>query len=294
LHNNDSIQCIVSGDAACLTPDSVVTQPLIITVTPIVTPTVSISPADTFVCTGSNPVFTAQAVNEGATPTYQWQINGVAIGGVGPTYTAIQPVNGSSITVTLISNAACASPDTVTSSPALLSVDSPSILIAGDTALSAGATVSITATASTTAANPIYQWQDSTTSRSWQNFSASGQTISYSPGGTGDRLRCILTDAAGCSATSNTITFSLNSSTSGAAYYPNPAYSILNIENTEPNDPIVALTITDAFGNQCLALYNLNGQDPVKAEVAQLVKGIYFVTLMRTSGKSGHFSFVKL
>ena len=112
-------------DAACLTPDSVVTQPIIITVIPIVTPTVSISPANTFVCTGSNPVFTAQPVNEGATPTYQWQINGIAIGGTGSTYTAIQPVNGSSITVTLISNAACASPDTVTSSPALLSVDSP-------------------------------------------------------------------------------------------------------------------------------------------------------------------------
>jgi hypothetical protein len=118
--------------------------------------------------------------------------------------------------------------------------------------------------------------------------------ITYSPTTSGDRLRCIITDASGCSAISNTITFSLSGNTSGAAYYPNPAYSVLNIVNTDPGDPLVALSVTDAFGNQCLALYNLNGQDPVRVDVASLVNGIYFVTMIRASGKPSHFSFVKL
>jgi photosystem II stability/assembly factor-like uncharacterized protein len=294
LNNNDAVQCKISSDAPCLTPDSAISNPIVMTVNPVVSPAVSISPADTVVCAGSDPVFTARPLNGGPAPTYQWWSNGAAVGGNQPTYTVTQPVNGSAITVTLTSNASCLLTDTVTSGPVLLSVNSPSVHIAGDTALSAGATASFSATANNAGANPTYQWQDSSAIHSWQNTGVSEAMITYNPTTSGDRLRCIITDASGCSAISNTITFNLSGGASGTAYYPNPAYSVLNIVNTDPGDPLVALSVTDVFGNQCLALYGLNGQDLVRVDVASLVKGIYFVTMIRASGKPSHFSFIRL
>jgi photosystem II stability/assembly factor-like uncharacterized protein len=293
LNNQDTVQCITTTNRACLTSDTVISAPVVMTVNPIVSPAVSVTPADTLVCVGSNPIFTARPLNGGNAPTYQWWVNGVPVTGDQPTYTITKPTNGTTITVSLTSNASCLSTDTVTSSPVVLSVNTPTVLIAGDTALPAGASTSFTATANSAGTNPTYVWQDSTTTHSWQNLSATGSTITYAPVAA-DWLRCILTDATGCSATSNTLTFDLTGGTSGTNFYPNPAYSTLNIANTEPNDPLTVLTVTDVLGNRCLTLNNLNGQDPIVVNVAHLVNGIYFVTLLRTSGKTSHFSFEKL
>ena len=79
-----------------------------------VVPSVSISatPGIT-VCSASLDTFTANPVNGGSSPVYQWYVNGVATG-TGATYSYL-PVNGDVVSVLLTSNSSCAFPDTASS-----------------------------------------------------------------------------------------------------------------------------------------------------------------------------------
>ncbi len=69
---------------------------------------------------------------------------------------------------------------------------------------------------------------------------------------------------------------------------------VLNVVNAEPSDPLVALTVTDALGNQCLTMTDFSSQNPIRVDVAPLSNGFYFVRTISTSGKISHFSFIKL
>jgi hypothetical protein len=87
-----------------------------ITVNQTQAPSVSISSPTTSVCSSTNVTFTAAPVNGGTTPTYQWRLNGAIISGAtGATYSRNSWVSGNSITVTMTSNYACASPTAATS-----------------------------------------------------------------------------------------------------------------------------------------------------------------------------------
>ena len=99
-----------------------------ITVTPNVVPTISVTASDNNVCSGTSITYTANITNGGTSPGYQWQINGVPVGGAtGSTY-AYQPANGDVITCVLTSNAACANPVTVTSTPGVTMTVIPTVV----------------------------------------------------------------------------------------------------------------------------------------------------------------------
>ena len=66
----------------------------------------------TLVCVGSTVLFTALPTAGGTAPTYNWYVNSTSVGS-GSTYSYI-PVAGDSVSVTLVSNASCVSPDTAT------------------------------------------------------------------------------------------------------------------------------------------------------------------------------------
>lgn len=91
-----------------------------VTITPNVTPSVSITSSSTEICTstqtGSTPViFTANPVEGGTNPSFQWKNGTTNVGTNSPTYTANSLANGAQISVVMTSNAACASPVTATS-----------------------------------------------------------------------------------------------------------------------------------------------------------------------------------
>lgn len=295
LHNNDVVQCIVTGNMVCAAADSAISDPIVITVNPATAPTVTIASSDTAICAGVNVTFTAAAENGGSLPVYQWRKNGVDVGQNDPTYTAVGLANGDAITVLLTSNATCITPDTVSSNPIVMTVNAPAIVISGDTAVAPGGQTVVSATISGAGSNPGYQWQDSTAAHTWQNINgANDASISYVPAAGGDGLRCILTGATDCMATSNILLFMVSSGISPTRYYPNPVTSTLYIENDDPNDPVSSISVADMMGNHCITLTNISGQALISIDAATLAKGIYMVTLLNSSGKSNHFSFVKL
>lgn len=79
-----------------------------VNVTAYVVPGVSIS-ADpgSSVCSGTNVTFTATPVNGGASPTYQWKLNGGNVGSGGNTYSSSSFSNNDAVTCEMTSNALC-------------------------------------------------------------------------------------------------------------------------------------------------------------------------------------------
>ncbi|MEZ0005426.1 hypothetical protein ABH942_000777 [Flavobacterium sp. 28YEA47A] len=91
------------------------------------TPTVTIAASETTICQGTSVTFTATPVNGGTTPSYQWKVNGNNVGTNSPTYTTTTLANGNSVTCVMVSNAACASPTSVTSNAITMNVTAPTV-----------------------------------------------------------------------------------------------------------------------------------------------------------------------
>ena len=116
IANNDAITCVLTSNANCATPDSILSNTITMTVTGSVVPAVTINASPSLtVCTNSSVTFTATPLNGGGSPQYQWFSNGSSAGTNSSTFTIATPVSGQVIYCVLTSNASCASPATATS-----------------------------------------------------------------------------------------------------------------------------------------------------------------------------------
>ena len=153
---------MISG-LSCAVP-SPATDSVTVTVTSSAIPSVNIlvSPNDT-VCAGSNLLFTTQQLNQGTAPSYQWQVNGGNVGVNSPSLSSSSLSSGDVVTVTMNSNAVCASPLTAVSAPVTVTIFpfvTPSIsmsAIPSDT-ICTGATVFFQAFPLNGGISPAYQW----------------------------------------------------------------------------------------------------------------------------------------
>ena len=214
--DNDQVICVMASNASCATGSPAISNPLIMDVNPILAVGVSISanPAGT-VCSGTTVTFTANAIDAGANPTYQWKINGINVGGNSPTYTNGALSTGDIVSCTLTATAPCA-----TGSPASSNVISmnivPSVAVSVSIAASpseticSGTSVTFTASPSNEGTTPTYQWLINGV------YAGSGLTLTTSALANGDNVKCILTSSeicpSGSPATSNIINMVVNPS----------------------------------------------------------------------------------
>jgi Secretion system C-terminal sorting domain len=178
----------------------------------VVVPTVSlaISTPDT-ICAGTSSTFTATGTNGGSSPVFLWKVNGTVEGTDSNAY-AYVPSDGQVVSISYISSAACAIPDTVTAS-ITMSVypnGTPTISITsapGDTlCVGTGVTLSSATTFGGTA--PTFTWVKNTMAVD------SGATYSFIPAD-GDAVYCVMTSNYRCrlsnTAYSLPITYSVQS-----------------------------------------------------------------------------------
>jgi len=110
--NGDAVVCVLTSDALCATGSPAASNPVIMTVDPLLPAGVTITASVNPVC-GRIPVtFTASPVNGGTNPSYQWKVNGIDAGTNSPIFTYL-PMTNDQITCILTSNLAC-----VTQNPA--------------------------------------------------------------------------------------------------------------------------------------------------------------------------------
>lgn len=182
-------------------------------------------------CAGTNVTFTATPINGGTTPVYQWKKNGSNVGTNSVTYSDNGLANGDVITVDMTSNAACATPVTVTSGPITMTI-TPTVLPAVSIAANPGATicagtnVTFTATPTNEGTTPIYQWKKNGT-----NVGTNSTTYSDNALANGDVITVDLTSNANCASpvtvTSSSITMVVNANvTPSVSIAANPGATV--------------------------------------------------------------------
>jgi hypothetical protein len=213
LNNTDKVTVIMTSSATCPLPATATSNQIGMTVNDLVVPSVGISSTATSICPGTSITFTASPINGGSAPTYQWQVNGVNAGTNSATFTTSALNNGDAITVTMTSNAACASPASVTSAPITITVNpapQPAVSVsASATTICAGTSVAFTATPANGGTTPIYQWKVNGT-----NAGTNTSTFTTSGLNNNDVVTVVMTSNAACAspatATSTPITITVN------------------------------------------------------------------------------------
>jgi hypothetical protein len=128
LRNGDSVTLRLTGSGGCVSPSATTSNPIIVTVAPMYSPTVKIAILGP-VSTGQPISVRATAINGGAAPGFQWQDS--TTGGswnniIDPSATTatlsyLPPSAGASVRCILTSSLECVDERTVTSAPLDLS-----------------------------------------------------------------------------------------------------------------------------------------------------------------------------
>jgi hypothetical protein len=211
--NGNVITCSLTSNAVCPTGNPAISNPIAMTVNPLLPVSVSISASATNVCAGTSVTFTAVPVNGGTTPAYQWLLNGTNISGATNAAYTYVPANGNVLTCSLTSNAVCPTGNPATSNAITMTVNpllpvSVSIT-ASATTVCAGTSVTFTAVPVNGGTLPSYQWK-----LNGANINgATNSVYSYAPAN-GNIISCSLTSNAICAtgnpALSNTIAITVN------------------------------------------------------------------------------------
>jgi hypothetical protein len=192
------------GGTTAMTGSAVITE------TPSVAASVTIAADANNVCAGTSVTFTASPVGGGATPTYQWYKNTLAVA-TGSTYSYVA-LNGDVVYVVMTSNAPCATGSPATSNSVTMAVTAQLATSVTITASANPVTTGTTVTFTPTPVNggtPTYQWHVN------GSQAATGSPYAYVPVN-GDQVYVIMTTSLSCvtsaTATSNTITVTVNAS----------------------------------------------------------------------------------
>jgi RHS repeat-associated protein len=183
-----------------------------------VTPSVSITTSANNICPAASVTFTASPTNGGASPVYNWYVDGNAVSGAfSSTWTTNSLTNGQQVLCRLGSSAACVTTNNVASNAITMSVFSlppMSVTVAPSNTGCTGAQVSYIATAVDTPASVSYQWfrNGSAVIGLAQGQPSSVLILNSSSVNNNDIISCTVTAQSPCflQAASNNLTVALN------------------------------------------------------------------------------------
>lgn len=212
--DGDDIYCMVTSDLTCATNNPATSNTLTIATTAALPVSASIT-ADpgTTVCAGTTVTYTAVPVNGGASPSFQWYLNGNPVGSNSATYSHI-PVDGDAVYCVVTSSSSCATNNPATSNTLTITISSAlpvsvTITAAPGNVICSGTTVTFTAAPVNGGSNPTYQWIVNGNPVGTDN-----PVYAYVPSNA-DAVSCVLTSDLSCvtnnPATSNSIAITITS-----------------------------------------------------------------------------------
>jgi len=260
LSNGDAITCVVTSGLNCVTGSPSTSNSITMAVNSAATASVSIAanPSGT-ICSGTNVTFTANPVNGGTTPAYQWLKNGSIIpGATNPAYSTSLLANNDTITCRMTNNSACIVGSPAISNPLTMIVNTAvaaSLTIAANPAgaICAGNSVTFSATTVHSGTSPLFQWK--------KNGAiipgAIDSIYTSSTLANTDIITCEMTSNANCvtgsPAISNPITMVVNpGGVAGVSIIANPAGAICS-------GTTVTFTATPANGGTPSYIWTKNG-----------------------------------
>jgi len=203
LSNGDSVWCVLTSNASCVTKSTAKSNVTHYTVNPVLTPSVTIAAnTGSSICPGTKVTFTATPANGGSAPTYQWRKDGANVGTNSPVYVDSLLKTNDSVKVWLTSNAACAPTTTIISNSLKFTASTvtPAVTITdsvgtsgGVTSICPGTKVRFIATATNGGTAPAYQWR-----KDGANVGTNSPVYVDSLLKTNDSVKVILTSNAAC------------------------------------------------------------------------------------------------
>ena len=159
-NGGDIVTCLLTSNAGCATPDTASTS-IVITVSPLMTPAVSITSVHgDSTCAGDTVQFAAVPVFGGTAPTYLWTENGINVA-TGPYY-IYPPHDGDTLILTMTSNYPCLTTNVAVSNIFIVHVFAPSVndlsVFVTQSNISSGSVDTFIAVASGAGAAPTFQW----------------------------------------------------------------------------------------------------------------------------------------
>lgn len=206
LVNGDVVTCLLTSSNTCASPATAASNALTMTVSPVVTPAISITSTQTGpACAGTSIVFSSVISNGGPLPVYQWKVNGINVPATTATYTTATLNNNDIVTCELTGSATCGTSGPVLSNAftaSVIPVTTPSVTIAvspNDT-ICAGTPVLFDANPSSGGTNPVFQWK-----KNGINVGTNSQTYTAATVNNGDIITVEMTSNATCITTPNVI-----------------------------------------------------------------------------------------
>jgi len=183
------------------------------TVTAALNPSVTISADQTSICQGTQVNFTAVASGAGASPVYQWSVNGTNTGTNAATFSTSTLNNGDNVICTVITNTICGNASAVSNQVGITVTpySTPIISVTASTSnpVCSGIPLAFTATLTNGGDAPSYQWQVN-------NVNAGTNSAVFTAGAlnNGDQVTCTTTNNGVCAlpATSPPYTVVVNQS----------------------------------------------------------------------------------
>ncbi|MFE3870907.1 PKD-like domain-containing protein [Flavobacterium sp. ZS1P70] len=227
LTTGQSVMVVMTSNAVCSTGSPATSNAIVTMVNPNLPVSLDASGSATTICLGTSVTFTATPTNGGATPTYQWKVNGINAGTNSNTFTTTTLTNGQIVTVVLTSSATCATGNPATSAGITMTVN-PNLpvsvsIAASATTICTGTSVIFTATPTNGGATPAYQWQVNGV-----NAGTNSNTFTTSSLTNGQLVTVILTSNASPCATGNPAT----SSSITMAVSQNPTITLTSASST--------------------------------------------------------------
>lgn len=193
-------------------------------------------------CAGQTITLTATPTNGGASPSYQWKVNGTNVGTNSSTYSSSALANGDVVTCVMTSNLSGVTGNPAASNAITITISSaatPGITIAqttGSNPTCAGASVTFTATPTNGGSAPTYQWKVN-----GANVGTNSATYTTTALTNGQVVSCVMTSNLPCAsvttATSNSITITVNPSVV-------PAVAIAITAGSNPSNAGASVTFT--------------------------------------------------
>ncbi|MBO9703522.1 MAG: gliding motility-associated C-terminal domain-containing protein [Sporocytophaga sp.] len=208
VSDGDSYYVVMTSSLACAKPNPIVSNAIVMTVTNVVAPVVTVTPdPGNIICENTSITFTAIAGNGGSLPTYEWFVQkttDLIPVSQGPASSAVDSdkftintlADGDKVTVKMVSNSDCASPSDATSEEIVMTVKPnviPTVTVTADkSSICPDETVTFTAVADN-GGTPTYEWKDGTTT-----VSTSGATYTTNSLVAGNSITVTMTSTELC------------------------------------------------------------------------------------------------
>ena len=210
--NGDVVTCMLTSSETCTSNNPATSNMVSMTVNPDYLVGVSIIASASQGCQGTSVQFTASPVNGGATPAFQWKVNGANAGTNSSVFT-YTPANNDVVTCVLTSSyTACTTNNPATSNAIAMTIN-PNYAVDVSIGASAnpvclGTSVQFTASPVNGGSTPAFQWKVN-----GSNAGTNSPVFNYTPADN-DVVSCILTSSyPACTtnnpATSNTLTMTV-------------------------------------------------------------------------------------